>query len=58
MSINFAMLRDDGQVEEPEESKLELMANWLTQMTLGTPCNMWFKYLLMEEILHQLRLVV
>jgi len=50
---NFATLRDDDQVEEPEESKVEQMANWLTQMTLGTMQHV-VSILLMEDILHQL----
>ena len=54
MSVNnFATLRDDDQVEEPEESKVEQMANWLTQMTLGTMQHV-VSILLMEDILHQL----
>ena len=50
---NFTTLRDDDQVEEPEESKVEQMANWLTQMTLGTMQHVVL-ILLMEDILHQL----
>lgn len=54
MSVNnFATLRDDDEVEEPEESKVEQMANWLTQMTLGTMQHA-VSILLMEDILHQL----
>ena len=50
---NFTTLRDDDQVEEPEESKVEQMANWLTQMTLGTMQHV-VSIMLMEDILHQL----